>query len=68
MNTHLWLVTIDFTDGRYQCDVWATSPGGALQMCMTDARGIETMPIFTGAVLEVTITWKEPLDRQQPLP
>jgi hypothetical protein len=55
----LWTVVIVFTDGRYQSDVWSFSAGGALQLGLTDARGIETMPIFSGEVREVAITWKE---------
>ena len=55
----LWCVTITLTDGVYHCDVWATTPGAALQLCLTDARGIETTPLFTGAVREVSIIWKE---------
>lgn len=56
---YLWGVTITFTDGVYRSDVWASTPGAALQLAMTDARGVETMPLFTGAPREVIVTWKE---------
>ena len=55
----LWCVTITFTDGTYHCDAWAATPGAALQLCLIDARGIETTPLFTGAGREVSIIWKE---------
>jgi hypothetical protein len=53
----MWRVVIVFTDGRYQSDVAAIEAGGALQLAMTDARGVESQPIFTGDVREVAITW-----------
>jgi hypothetical protein len=56
---NLWSVTITFTDGTYYSDIWATTPGGALQLALTDARGVETTPLFTGEVRDVVINWKE---------
>jgi hypothetical protein len=55
----LWSVRISFTDGTYNCDIWAATPGAALQLAMTDARGVETASLFTGAPREVYINWKE---------
>jgi hypothetical protein len=60
-DNHLWGVTITFTDGTYYCDIWATTPGVALQMAMIDARGVESTPLFTGAPRAVNIIWKEKL-------
>lgn len=55
----LWSVKITFTDGIYHCDIWAATPGTALQLAMTDARGVERSPLFTGEPREVYINWKE---------
>jgi hypothetical protein len=55
----LWGVTIEFTDGTYRCDIFASTPGAALQMAVIDARGVESLPLFTGAPRCVEIIWKE---------